>query len=141
MLTLTKIFHFEMAHAIYGYPGTCKDIHGHSYQLEVTVTSEQAAETYLPTPGFVIDFKELKQFVNSSIIQVFDHKLILSKAFLDVNPGIQFQENLIAWEVEPTAENILIYIQDILVKKLPVTIKLSKLKLYETKDSYVEWVE
>ena len=60
-----------MAHAIYGYPGTCKDIHGHSYQLEVTVTSEQAAETYLPTPGFVIDFKELKQFVNSSIIQVF----------------------------------------------------------------------
>lgn len=140
MLTLTKIFHFEMAHAIYGYPGACKDIHGHSYQLEVSVTSEQAGVSYIPAPGFIIDFKEIKQLVNSSVIHEFDHKLVLSKAFLDVNPGIQFSKNLIAWEVEPTAENLIIYIHDILIKKLPESIKLSKLKLYETKDSYVEWV-
>ncbi len=37
MIRLTKIFNFEMAHALYGYDGPCKNIHGHSYQLEVTI--------------------------------------------------------------------------------------------------------
>ena len=40
MLKLTKIFHFEMAHAIHGYAGACKHIHGHSYELHVTVTEK-----------------------------------------------------------------------------------------------------
>lgn len=82
MLSLTKIFQFEMAHAIYCYTGACKNIHGHSYQLEVTVTSSQKIDTYILAPGFIIDFKELKQLVNSSIIELFDHSLVLSKTCL-----------------------------------------------------------
>ena len=69
MLTLTKIFHFEMAHAIYGYSGACKDIHGHSYELHVTVSSSNKGIDFLPSPGFIIDFKEIKQAVLSSVIQ------------------------------------------------------------------------
>lgn len=139
MLSLTKIFHFEMAHAICGYPGSCKNIHGHSYELEVTVTGDKENQNYITAPGFILDFKELKQLVTSSIIKTFDHKLILSGSYLNQNPAIKSQENLIVLEAEPTAENLLIYMAKILRNVLPEEVKLVRLRLYETKDSYAEW--
>jgi len=139
MLSLTKIFHFEMAHAICGYPGSCKNIHGHSYELQVTVTGDKENQNYIPAPGFILDFKELKQLVTSSIIKTFDHKLILSGSYLNQNPAIKSQENLIVLEAEPTAENLLIYMAKILRNVLPEEVKLVRLRLYETKDSYAEW--
>ncbi len=128
-----------MAHAIHGYPGACKNIHGHSYELHVTVCSSDNYEQYIPAPGFVIDFKEIKNLVNDAIIYKFDHKLILSQAFLLKNPSFLLQENLVSWPVEPTAENMLLFIQQTLAEKLPADIKLVQLKLYESKDSYAEW--
>ena len=136
MLQLTKIFYFEMAHAIHGYSGACKNIHGHSYELHVTVSSGEDDKGFIPTPGFIIDFKELKKLVISNVIETFDHKLVLSEDYLAKNPGVRSQENLFIFEAEPTAENLLIYIQRILRAKIPTTTKLAELKLYETKDSY-----
>jgi 6-pyruvoyltetrahydropterin/6-carboxytetrahydropterin synthase len=63
MLQLTKIFHFEMGHAIYGYTGICKNIHGHSYELHVTVSAEEEKQDYIASPGFIIDFKEIKKLL------------------------------------------------------------------------------
>jgi 6-pyruvoyltetrahydropterin/6-carboxytetrahydropterin synthase len=140
MIRLTKIFHFELAHAIYGYNGPCKNIHGHSYELHVSIAAVQDMENYLAPPGFVMDFKDLKKIVKNNIIDHFDHKLILSSDFLLANPSFASQENLLVWEVEPTAENLLIYIRNIISKRLPVEIKLQQLKLYETKNSYAEWI-
>jgi len=128
-----------MAHAIYGYPGSCKNIHGHSYELHVTVTAWKESQSYIPAPGFILDFKELKQLVTSTIIITFDHKLILSRAYLSQNPAVISQENLVTWEAEPTAENLLLFMMQILCEKLPDELKLVQLKLYETKDSYAEW--
>lgn len=139
MLSLTKIFHFEMAHAIHGYPGACKNIHGHSYELHVTVSSAAAYTDYIPAPGFVIDFKEIKKLVSTTVIECFDHKVILSRDFLLKNPSFSSQENLVTWEAEPTAENILLYVKQVLNEKLSDELKLVQLKLYETKDSYAEW--
>ncbi|HMU10578.1 MAG TPA: 6-carboxytetrahydropterin synthase [Ferruginibacter sp.] len=139
MLNLTKIFHFEMAHAIYGYAGTCKNIHGHSYELHVTVSSVEVRDTYLPAPGFVLDFKEIKKIVSNTVIGKFDHKILLSSSFVSANPCFASLENLVLFEVEPTAENMLIYIQSVLGSQLPGNTRLEHLKLYETKDSYAEW--
>jgi|CXWL01.1.fsa_nt_gi 6-pyruvoyltetrahydropterin/6-carboxytetrahydropterin synthase len=140
MLQLTKIFRFEMAHAIFGYAGACKNIHGHSYELHVTVFPDEVDKDYIPAPGFILDFKELKKLVTSSVIETFDHKLVLSRDYLAKNPPIHEQENLVIWEAEPTAENMLIYIQRTLSAKLPATVKLAELKLYETINSYVRWI-
>jgi 6-pyruvoyltetrahydropterin/6-carboxytetrahydropterin synthase len=139
MVSVTKIFHFEMAHAIHGYSGACKNIHGHSYELHVSVACNKIYEGYFPAPGFVIDFKELKKTVTSAIIENLDHKLILSRNFLSDNSSFSTQDNLVTWDDEPTAENLLVFISQNLFSKLPVEIKLVKLKLYETKDSYAEW--
>ncbi len=141
MLKITKIFYFEMAHAIHGYSGACKDIHGHSYELHVTVSATIDHKNYLPSPGFIIDFKELKKQVQQDVIIHFDHKVCLSQNFLAAFPGCATLPNLIIWEAEPTAENILITIQQVLQKSFPVNVTLEYLKLFETKDSYAEWIK
>jgi len=128
-----------MAHAIYGYQGACKNIHGHSYELHVSVASFNNSDDYIPAPGILLDFKEIKKLVNVAIIEVFDHKIILSRDFLAQHPSFSSQENLVIWESEPTAENMLIYIKKTLRNKLPEGINLVHLKLRETKDSYAEW--
>ena len=141
MLQLTKIFHFEMAHAIYGYIGNCKNIHGHSYKLHVTVKPAIPGQEYIPAPGLILDFKELKHLVNSIIIEKFDHKLLLSENYISAQQDLYPKENLVIWAVEPSAENMLIFIAKSLIEKLPEHIKLAKLKLYETGDSYAEWMD
>ena len=140
MLQVTKIFHFEMAHAIAGYNGPCKNIHGHSYELHVAVLPAGADDNYIPAPGFIFDFKQLKKIVTSVIIEKLDHKLVLSKTFVEKNNTIPVKENLFILDAEPTAENLLIYIRDSLKSHLPEGILLSALKIYETNSSYAEWI-
>ena len=139
MIQLTKIFHFEMAHAIDGYPGACKNIHGHSYELHVQVNSGNHSNEYIEGIGLAIDFKDIKNIVKNHIIDAFDHHLLLSKSYLSKNEALASSENLIIWEMEPTAENILIYIQKTLQGKWPKNCHLHQLTLFETKDSYAIW--
>lgn len=138
MLKLTKVFHFETAHAIHGYDGQCKNIHGHSYELHVTVSTLGEDKGYLPEPGFVLDFKDIKKVVVEEITGLFDHKIILSKKYLEEHPEHNF-ENIVIWDFEPTAENILLFIKNKLQQKLPSLVKPVYLRLYETKNSYAEW--
>ena len=55
MIRITKEFKFEMAHALYGYDGLCKNIHGHSYRLWVTVRGEVLEENGSKKDGMVLD--------------------------------------------------------------------------------------
>lgn len=142
MISVTKIFRFETAHAIYGYEGPCKHIHGHSYVLHVTVASSNGLkESYIEKPGFVVDFKVLKKIVQEAIVERLDHKLILSKEYLATKPTLQTEANLEVWEMEPSAENILFFSKEKISTALPEEIKLIKLRLYETADSFAEWQE
>ena len=141
MLSISKIFHFEMAHAIYGYAGACKNIHGHSYELHVTVSAANNKTGYIPAPGFMADFKDIKKWVQAAVIKKFDHSLLLSPDFIAANTNLSSLKNLVIFEAEPTAENLLIHIRLMLVKIFPENLKLIHLKLFETKDSYAEWTE
>lgn len=141
MLQLTKIFQFETAHAIHGYDGLCKNIHGHSYELHVTVrSSDLTNDEYVEEPGFLVDFKDLKNIVKENIVNHFDHRLILSKTYVQNRPFLSELENIELWDVEPSAENILLYILNKLKDKMPEGIYIHNLKIYETSTSYAEWV-
>lgn len=135
MIQLTKTFHFEMAHALDGYSGACQHIHGHSYVLQVTVAGKKITAGYLPSPGFIIDFKVFKQLVIDSVIKKLDHRLVISRHYLAKHAGMELLENLFIMEAEPSAENLLIQIQEMLTPVFPAYIRLIELKLYETKDS------
>ena len=139
MLKVTKIFRFELAHAIHGYNGLCKNIHGHSYILHVTVGAADGSDQYLPSTGFIIDFKDLKKIIKDAVVSPFDHGLILSEEYLIHHPEMRKMDNLHIWKMEPSVENILLYIKHQISDKFPEGVSLVKLKLYETSDSYAEF--
>lgn len=139
MISITKIFRFETAHAIHQYQGSCRNIHGHSYELHVTVKAKEPADGYVKGLGIIFDFKELKTIVQSNVVKTLDHKLLLSKAYLDSKQHDFLPEELVVFEEEPTAENILIFARDQIQSALPEYIELHSLKLWETRDSYAEW--
>jgi len=139
MITITKIFRFETAHAIHQYQGSCKNIHGHSYELHVSVKAKQSSEAYISGTGIIFDFKELKEIVQSQVVKVLDHKLLLSKGYLDAGKQDFLADELVIFDAEPTAENMLIFTRDQIHKALPAHVQLHSLKLRETRDSYAEW--
>ena len=139
MITITKIFSFEMAHAIHNYVGACQNLHGHSYELHVTVTDSKSNDKPIEGLGIIIDFKDLKHVVNTAVIDLLDHRLVLSRDYLSSHPELNIPNNTFIWDYEPTAENILYFIKEAIKNNLPENVQLVKLKLYETKTSYAEW--
>ena len=61
VIRITKDFRFETGHALYGYDGKCKNIHGHNFKLSVTVTGGPITDKSHPKYGMVIDFSYLKK--------------------------------------------------------------------------------
>ncbi len=67
-IRITKQFSFETGHALYGYDGKCKNVHGHSYKLSVTVIGTPILDTTNVKYGMVIDFSDLKKIVREEIV-------------------------------------------------------------------------
>jgi len=141
MIRVTKEFHFEMAHALWNYDGDCKNIHGHSYRLFVTVTGNPITELKNPKLGMVIDFGDLKKIVNSAIIKRFDHALALYSQSLDydLTPLNQMFDKLEILDYQPTCENLVTDFAAGIIRLLPANVKLFSLRLQETDSSYSEW--
>jgi len=140
-IRITKEFRFEAAHALRDYDGPCKSIHGHSYELSVTIQGIPVTDPASPKKGMVMDFGDLKKIVKKNIIDRFDHSLILSDEdnFPEENkPGDAFS-NVIFVGYQPTSENLLIDIAQKIKGLLPEGITLYSLKLRETANSYAEW--
>ncbi len=140
-IRVTKEFRFEAAHALTGYDGVCKNIHGHSYELSVTLTGNPIHRNDSPKNGMVIDFNDIKKIVKKDIIDHFDHALILRSDFKK-NELSELGEpfgNIILVDYQPTIENILIDFASRLKTLLPPGIKLFALKLRETANSFAEW--
>ena len=76
---ITKQFNFETGHALYGYDGKCRNVHGHSYKLSVTVIGTPISDSSNVKFGMVIDFKDLKDIVETEIVDKFDHSTVFNK--------------------------------------------------------------
>ena len=113
---------FSSAHILNGHPGNCKRMHGHNWLVEAEVQGDNTNEI-----GMVIDFKDIKNNLKE-IISVLDHQFLN-----DLEPFTN--EN-------PTAENISKYIYKELSNNINTdTIKVSKIKLWETNNSAVTYTE
>jgi len=108
--TITKQFSFAAAHVLPNYQGRCNRLHGHEWEVKVTIKGpvEHAS-------GMVMDFGELKKVVEAHVINVLDHSFL--------NDTIK----------NPTAEHICYWIYDRLSPHLE---GLESIQVWETKDSY-----
>ena len=115
-MLLTKEFAFDAAHYLTKYHGKCEKLHGHTYKLHVTVKGEPDTE------DMIIDFIELKNFVNERVIGKLDHSF-LNDIF--ENPSAEIMVKWI-WEQ---------------LKDLPKSnVKLYEIKLWVTATSFITYI-
>lgn len=140
-IRVTKEFDFEMAHALWNYDGACRNIHGHSYRLYVTLLGVPNPDPGDPKFGMVIDFKDLKEMVKGPIVDFFDHSLVVYReAEGEILSTIkQMYEKVHVFDFQPTCENLVVFIVKTIRETLSPGIELQSVKLYETATSYAEW--
>ncbi|MEE4259757.1 MAG: 6-carboxytetrahydropterin synthase QueD [Bacteroidales bacterium] len=140
-IRITKEFKFEMAHALKGYDGPCQNIHGHSYELKVTVSGNPIFEKNNPKLGMVMDFGDLKKIVKEAVVDVFDHALVLNNAYPEsVSSELKSTFNKVIFlDYQPTSELMVADFAMRIKAKLPEGIQLRYVLLRETVTSYAEW--
>ena len=105
-MDLDVLFHFSAAHRLPFYDGPCFRMHGHNYQLQVSISGKVD-----PKNGMIIDFEDLRKIVHTHVLSVVDHQTLND-----------FMEN-------PTAENLIVWFWSKLKDTLP---GLRELRLWET---------
>lgn len=135
MITVTKTVKFDAAHVLTNHQGLCKNLHGHTYRVDISVSQPESEKR-----DMVIDFKDLKSLANEIICERFDHAFIYNTE----SPG----EKEIAAVVEKngmrtvpipfrsTAENLAKMFYFDLQSRIP---DLSSVKVWETAESCAEY--
>lgn len=134
-MKITKVLTFDAGHRLSDYEGKCKNLHGHTYTIEITIEGE------LNELGMVMDFSDLKELYKNIVESKFDHKTLifkddpLNKTLARAVPN----EWLVLLDYNPTVENIAHDIFNMLNSEFnQKSIKLSKIKLWETPNSFAE---
>ncbi|ALU73879.1 6-carboxytetrahydropterin synthase [Tenacibaculum finnmarkense] len=141
-IRITKQFTFETGHALYGYDGKCKNVHGHSYKLYVTVTGQPIADSTNVKFGMVIDFGDLKKIVKEEIVDIFDHATVFNQNTPHIELAKELKDrghHVILVDYQPTSEMMAIDFAKKIKDRLPENIKLHAIKLQETDSSFAEW--
>lgn len=122
MLSICRTFEFEAAHYLPNHLGKCRNLHGHSYKLEVEFVGETCPNGDAPEYGMLEDFGNVKKFITDNVIDKLDHTVLN-----DVAPFY------------PTAENLVIWIKNEIQFKHNLRCKLARIRLWETSTSWAEW--
>ena len=138
-IRITKQFKMEMAHALHGYDGLCKNIHGHSYKLWVTLRGDIKDEPGHKKDGMVLDFSMLKKLVKPTIIDKYDHSLVLNANSPHADIDLSAFEKVFHLPYQPTSENLVNDFAEKIIAMLPEHIILYKIVLSETENSFAEW--
>jgi 6-pyruvoyltetrahydropterin/6-carboxytetrahydropterin synthase len=142
VIRITKEFKFETGHALYGYDGLCKNVHGHSYKLSVTLLGTPFADPDHVKYGMVMDFGDLKKIVKETIVTPFDHATVLNvdsphKELADTMESRGHK--IMRVQYQPTSEMMVLDFAEKIKARLPEQLKLHHLILRETETSYAEW--
>jgi len=132
LVTVTRIIRFNAAHRVFNPAlsdeenarlfGKCSNPnwHGHNYTLEVSVTGEPD-----PRSGFVINLADVKRIVEREYVDLVDHR--------NFNLDVPFMHGM-----NPTTENVIVAAWRQLEPALRPA-RLTRLKLWETENNYVEY--
>jgi len=140
-IRITKAFKFEMAHALKGYDGLCRNIHGHTYELKVTVAGNLVSDENSPKLGMVMDFGDLKKIVKEEVVDKYDHSLVLYNKMSE-SLIAELKNNfdrIILKDYNPTSELMLLDFVKTIQARLPENVMLKRMFLRETTTSYAEW--
>ena len=127
-IRITKEFNFETGHALFGYDGLCKNVHGHSYKLSVTVKGTPINQSGHVKNGMVIDFSDLKKIVKEEIVVPFDHATVLNTTTPHKELADEMENRghkILRVNYQPTSEMMVIDFAHKIQARLPKHIDLS----------------
>lgn len=137
MITVTKTVKFDAAHILTNHRGLCKNLHGHTYRVAISVTRAEGLEV-----DMVIDFKDLKTIAEEVICERFDHAFIYnstSEGECEIAAVVQKHAmRTVALPFRSTAENLARNFYGELRKRIP---EISAVKVWETEESCAEYHE
>ena len=135
MITVTKTVKFDAAHVLTNHQGLCKNLHGHTYRVDVSVTQPEGDDR-----DMVIDFKDLKGLATEVICDRFDHAFIYNTASVGEREIAAVVEKngmrTVAIPFRSTAENLAKMFYGELKSRIP---GLSAVKVWETAESCAEY--
>ena len=144
MLTITRKLEFDAGHRIPDHNSQCRNLHGHRYVLEITLTGGVIAHEGQSDNGMIMDFSEVKILAKAALVDVWDHAFLVYekdqtvRAFLDSLPG----HKTVVLSLPPTVENLVRIAFDILktvyIDRFGTGLTLHKVKLYETPNCWAE---
>ena len=146
MIKVVKKLKFEASHRLYKYDGACSNIHGHSYIVEVCLTSHEKdvdcdPNSELDVLGMVVDFGKIKRVIGSWIDANWDHALIYNINDVEIKNSLKSDlkgMKCFSFTDNPTAENMAILLFEKDWDFGNKNIKLLWVRVWETADSYAE---
>ena len=145
-MRVTKEVQFDLAHRIPNHKGKCRNLHGHTYKVQVTLDGIVNDEMESPSEGMTIDFKDLKQILDKVIVEPYDHVTMLYiqdplvPYFIEMKEKFDLNVHFVSYI--PTAENMSLRFFDKIQNELNgCDIKVVSVKVWETPTSFAECVE
>ena len=132
MVRATKIFTWDCAHRLSCHTGKCRNLHGHLYRAEITVTTEGLNDL-----GMVMDFADMKKLMGTWIEDSWDHTTILFYKDPLLSSLAEHGLKLFACSEEPTAEWMAMFLKSKAQELMPC-VEVTKVLFYETPTSYAE---
>jgi 6-pyruvoyltetrahydropterin/6-carboxytetrahydropterin synthase len=143
-MRITRRFEFDAGHRIPDHASQCRNLHGHRYALEVTLSGEIIAAAGAAENGMVMDFAEMKRIVRTEVVERWDHAFLVWRQdravvdFLATLPG----HKTVILDVVPTAENLAALAFKMLDRAYRDAwndmLKLERVRLFETPNCWAD---
>lgn len=141
---ITTRLEFDAGHRIPHHKSQCRNLHGHRYALEITLSGDIITAEDISENGMVMDFSDVKAIARSSVVDVWDHAFLVYQYDTEVLNFLNSLPNhkTVIFPTVPTAENMASEAFRILKSKYHDTygnhLKLEKVRLYETPNSWAD---
>ena len=143
-MQITTRLEFDAGHRIPCHKSQCRNLHGHRYAIEITLSGNIISQENISDNGMVMDFSDVKKIARDSVVDVWDHAFLVYKNDTDV---LNFLNTLpdhktVVFPSVPTAENMAAKAFEILDEQYKDVygnqLKLERVRLYETPNSWAD---
>jgi 6-pyruvoyltetrahydropterin/6-carboxytetrahydropterin synthase len=143
-MQITTRLEFDAGHRIPHHKSQCRNLHGHRYALEITLSGDIITASDVSESGMVMDFSDVKKIARESVVDVWDHAFLVfkeDKVILDFLNSLP-QHKTVIFPSVPTAENMAAEAFKILKNQYKDTygnhLTLERVRLYETPNSWAD---
>ncbi|MBK6617500.1 MAG: 6-carboxytetrahydropterin synthase QueD [Nitrosomonas sp.] len=143
-MLITRKFEFDAGHRISTHASQCRNLHGHRYVLEITLSGKIVSDEGVPEQGMVMDFSQIKSIVHQALINQWDHAFLVyaqDKVVLDFLLSIP-EHKTVVLDLQPTAENLALIAFDILDHAFRrcymEQLQLDHVRLFETPNCWAD---